>query len=63
MGKTMRSSAGRAAGLVPTESSASVCGSQGEEGLRQETEAGGSKWGHPQLFLSKAGTTILLDSG
>lgn len=41
------------------ESSASVSGSQGEEGLRQEAEAdaGGSKWGRIQLFLSKAGTT------
>lgn len=57
MGKTMRSSAGQAAGLVPTESSASAGGSQGEEGLQQEAEAGGSKWGHPQLFLFKAGTT------
>lgn len=52
----MRSSAGHAVGLVPTESLASVSGSQQEDvGLRQEAEAGGSKRGHTQLFLSEAG--------
>lgn len=63
MGKTVRSSTGRAAGLVPTESSASVSGSQGAGGLQQEAEAGGSKWGHAQLFLPKAGLRLLLDWG
>lgn len=50
MGKTMKSSVGCAAGLVPTESS------QGKDGLQQEAEAGGSEWGHAQLFPSRAGT-------
>lgn len=45
-----------AAGPVLTESSASVSGSQGKEGLQQEAEEGGAEWGHTQLFLSKAGT-------